>query len=54
MEIITPGHIVEELQRLTREMDKGANALYDSECKLADAEAAYDRAVSLAFISNCP
>ena len=52
MEIITPGHIVEELQRLTREMDKGANALYDAECKLADAESAYDRAISLAFINN--
>jgi hypothetical protein len=52
MEIITPGHIVQELQRLTAEMDKGASALYDAECKMADAEAAYDRAVSLAFIEN--
>ena len=52
MEIITPSHIVEELQRLTREMDKGANALYDAECKMADAESAYDRAISLAFINN--
>ncbi len=39
MEIITPGHIVQELQRITQEMDKGANALYDAECKMADAEA---------------
>ena len=52
MEIITPGHIVQELQRLTSEMDKGANALYDAECKMADAEAAYDKAVSLAFLNN--
>jgi hypothetical protein len=52
MEIITPGHIVQELQRLTKEMDRGASALYDAECKMADAEAAYDRAVSLAFINN--
>jgi hypothetical protein len=52
MEIITPSHIVEELQRLTKEMDKGANALYDAECKLADADSAYDRAVSLAFLNN--
>ena len=52
MEIITPGHIVEELQRLTKEMDKGASALYDAECKLADADSAYDRAVSLAFLNN--
>jgi hypothetical protein len=52
MEIITPGHIVLELQRLTKEMDRGASALYDAECKMADAEAAYDRAISLAFINN--
>ena len=52
MELITPGHIVQELQRITAEMDKGANALYDAECKMADAEAAYDKAVSLAFINN--
>lgn len=52
MEIISPGHIIQELQRLTAEMDKGNNALYDAECKMADAEAAYDKAVSLAFINN--
>ena len=33
-------------------MDKGSNALYDAECKMADAEAAYDKAVSLAFLNN--
>jgi hypothetical protein len=52
MEIISPGHIIQELQRLTAEMDKGSNALYDAECKLADADAAYDTALSLAFINN--
>jgi hypothetical protein len=52
MEIISPSHIIQELQRLTAEMDKGSNALYDAECKLADADAAYDKAVSLAFINN--
>jgi hypothetical protein len=52
VEIISPGHIIQELQRLTAEMDKGSNALYDAECKLADADAAYDKAVSLAFINN--
>lgn len=52
MDIITPGHIIQELQRLTAEMEKGSNALYDAECRMADAEAAYDRAVSLAFINN--
>jgi len=52
MDIITPGQIIQELQRLTAEMDKGSSALYDAECRLADAEAAYDKAVSLAFINN--
>ena len=52
MEIISPTHIIQELQRLTAEMDKGSNALYDAECKMADAEAAYDKAVSLAFLNN--
>lgn len=52
MEIISPGQIIQELQRLTAEMDKGSNALYDAECRMADAEAAYDKAVSLAFINN--
>jgi hypothetical protein len=52
MEIISPTNIIQELQRLTAEMDKGSNALYDAECKMADAEAAYDKAVSLAFLNN--
>jgi hypothetical protein len=52
VEIISPTHIIQELQRLTAEMDKGSNALYDAECRMADAEAAYDKAVSLAFINN--
>ena len=43
---------MEELQRITKEMDRGASALYDAECKLADADSTYDRAVSLAFINN--
>lgn len=52
MEIITPAHIIQELQRLTAEMEKGSNALYDAECRMADAENAYDKAVSLAFLNN--
>jgi hypothetical protein len=52
MEIISPTHIIQELQRLTAEMDRGSNALYDAECKMADADAAYDKAVSLAFLNN--
>lgn len=52
MEIITPGQIVEELQRLSREMDKGSGALYDAECRLADAEAHYDKQYSLAYLNS--
>lgn len=52
MDIITPGQIVEELQRLSREMDKGANALYDAECKLADAELSYDTAYSKSYLNS--
>jgi exonuclease VII small subunit len=48
----SPAQIVEELQRIAREMEKGANALYDAEVKLADAEAAYDKAVSLSFLNS--
>lgn len=33
-------------------MDKGVNALYEAERKLAEKDAAYDRAVSQAFLDN--
>ena len=48
----SPGQIVEELQRIAKEMEKGANALYDAEVKLADAEAVLDKAVSLSFLNS--
>jgi hypothetical protein len=48
----TPGQIIEELQRLQTEMQRGSDALYDAEIKLADAEAVYDRAVSLSFLNS--
>ena len=48
----TPGQIVEELQRISKEMEKGASALYDAEVKLADAEATYDKSVSLSFLNR--
>lgn len=52
MELSTPSQIVEELQRIANEMNRGANALYDAEVKLADAEAVYDKAVSLSFLNS--
>lgn len=48
----SPSQVVGELQRLAKEMEKGANALYDAEVKLADAEAAYDKAISLSFLNS--
>jgi hypothetical protein len=48
----TPGQIVEELQRISKEMEKGASALYDAVVKLADAEATYDKSVSLSFLNS--
>jgi hypothetical protein len=48
----SPGQIVEELQRIAREMEKGASALYEAEVKLADAEATFDKAVSLSFLNS--
>lgn len=48
----TPGQIVEELQRISREMDKGALALFDAEVRLAETEAAYDKSVSLSFLNS--
>jgi hypothetical protein len=51
-EVITPAQIVQELQRLMAEMDKGVNALFDAERNLAQKEADYDREVSKAFLAN--
>jgi len=48
----TPGQIVEELQRISKEMERGASSLYDAEIKLADAEATYDKSVSLSFLNS--
>lgn len=51
-EIITPAQIVEEMNRLMGEMDKGVDALFNAERKLAEKEAEYDRQVSKAFLDN--
>lgn len=48
----SPAEIIKELQRLAKEMEKGVAVLYDCEVRLADAEAAYDKAVSLAFLNS--
>jgi hypothetical protein len=43
--------IIQELHRIKVEVQKGISVLYDCECKLADAENAYERELQLAFIN---
>lgn len=43
--------IIQELHRIRAEVQKGISVLYDTECKLADAENAYERELQLAFIN---
>ena len=47
----TPLTVVTELHRIRAEVQKGIAVLYDTECKLADAENAYERELQLAFIN---
>jgi hypothetical protein len=43
--------VVAELRHIQTEVQRGITALYDCECKLADAENAYDRELQLAFMN---
>ena len=47
---MTPLQIVEEIARLTRENSRGAEALYEAEVKLAEAEHTLDSVEQKAFI----
>jgi hypothetical protein len=47
----TPVMVAGELSLIRTEVQKGIAVLYDSECKLADAENAYERELQLAFIN---
>ena len=47
----TPIGIVQELHLIRTEVQRGISVLYDAECKLADAENAYERELQLAFIN---
>jgi hypothetical protein len=44
--------VIQELQRLIAETEKGNNALYDAEIELADAESELDRVELKTFISK--
>ena len=43
--------IIQQLHSIQTEAAKGVGVLYDAECKLADAEHAYEKALQLAFIN---
>jgi hypothetical protein len=43
--------IIQELSLIRHEVQKGISVLYDSECKVADAENAYERELQLSFIN---
>lgn len=51
-DIITPAQVVAELNRLMQESAKGVEALYAAEVKVANLEADYDRALSLAQLET--
>jgi len=47
----TPLTVIAELSHIRAEVQKGISVLYDSECKMADAENAYERELQLSFIN---
>jgi len=47
----TPSQVIQELQKLIQENDRGGSALYDAEIELADAEAELDRIETKEFLS---
>lgn len=51
MESFTPSQVIQELQQIQSEAAKGVQALYDAECRLADAENACERELQLAFLN---
>jgi len=51
-EITTPAQVINELNRLMGESQKGIQALYDAEIKVAELENDYDKVLSLAFLNS--
>lgn len=47
----TPLTVIAELSHIRAEVQKGIAVLYDTECKLADAENEYERELQLSFIN---
>lgn len=46
-----PTGIIQQLRAIQTEVQRGIAVLYDSECKLADKEAAHEKALQLAFMN---
>ena len=49
-EIITPADVIAELNRLMSESQKGIQAMYDAEIKVANLDAEYERAWAVATL----
>jgi len=50
-EITTPGQVVAELNRLMSESQRGVNALYEAEIKVAHFDMEYERAAALGLLN---
>lgn len=50
MEIVSPDQVIAKLNELIQTGEKGINALYDAEFKVADRDLAYEKAYQQAFL----
>lgn len=50
LEIVSPDHIIGKLNELIQSGEKGVNALYDAEMKVADRDLVYEKAYQSAFL----
>ena len=51
-DITTPAQVIAELNRLIAESQKGVEALYQAEIKVAELENEYDKVLSLSFLNG--
>lgn len=47
----SPQGVIQNLRHIQADVQRGIGALYDAECKLADKEAAHEKALQLAFMN---
>lgn len=50
MEIVSPDQVIAKLNELIQTGEKGINALYDAEIKVADKDLVYEKAYQSAFL----